>query len=266
MKTLAITGAAGGMGAAAAKRFLAEGWQVFGLDRRAPAPMEGLRFVETDLTDPASVERACAALRAAGAELDGVLHMAGLYDLNSLVEMGEEDLHRIFEVNVFAAYRVNRALLPLLKPGGRVLIVTSELAPLDPLPFTGVYAVTKAALEKYALSLRMELQLLGHPVSVLRPGAVETPLLGVSTRRLEDFCRSTTHYPVNAARFRAIVGRVEARSVPPERVAALAFRAMTARRPRPVYNLNRNPGLRLLSALPLAWQGGLIRALLKEKK
>ena len=263
MKTIVITGAAGGMGAAAAARFLAGGWQVWALDRRAPAPAPGLRYLETDLTDPAAVRRAAEALRAAEVGIDALLHMAGIYDLNSLVEMEEEAFVRLFEINLFAAFRVNRALLPLLRPGARVLHVTSELAPLSPLPFTGVYAVSKAALEKYALSLRMELQLLGHPVIVLRPGAVETPLLDVSTRRLEAFCRSTALYPVNAARFRSIVERVEARSVPPRRVADLAWRAATAPHPRAVYNLNRNPLLRLLNALPLSWQNLAIREVLK---
>ena len=62
----------------------------------------------------------------------------------------------------------------MLKNGSKILITTSELAPLDPLPFTGIYAVTKGALDKYAYSLRMELQLLGMRVSVLRAGAVDT--------------------------------------------------------------------------------------------
>ena len=49
--------------------------------------------------------------------------------------------------------------MPLLKKGSKIIITTSELAPLDPVPFTGSYAVTKGALDKYAYSLRMELQL-----------------------------------------------------------------------------------------------------------
>ena len=143
-----------------------------------------------------------------------------------------------------------------------MVLVTSELAPLYPLPFTGVYAVTKAALDKYADALRMELQLLGHPVIVLRPGAVDTGMLPVSTRRLEEFCENTTHYPVNAGRFRTIVERVEARKVPPERVAVLAARALDAKHPRAAYSLNRNPLLLLLNALPKGVQRWIIKKIL----
>ena len=58
-----------------------------------------------------------------------------------------------FKINLGGVFLVNKILLPLLEKGSKIVITTSELAPLDPLPFTGIYAVTKAALEKYAFSL-----------------------------------------------------------------------------------------------------------------
>ena len=263
-KTALVTGAAGGMGLACVKRLCAEGWTVCGLDLRAPEPVAGLRFLQTDLTDPASVDASFRVLSDAGVRLDCIVHLAGMYDLNSLIEMPEEELRRIFEVNLFAVYRVNRTFFPLLRPGARIVVTTSELAPLDPLPFTGIYAVTKTALDSYAAALRMELQLLGCKVIVLRPGAVDTGLLGVSTRRLEAFCEQTTHYACNAERFRRIVERVEARKLPPERIAALVWRSLNAKRPRPAYHLNRNPLLLLLNLLPVRLQCLMIRTVLKR--
>jgi NAD(P)-dependent dehydrogenase (short-subunit alcohol dehydrogenase family) len=264
MKTVLITGAAGGMGGAAAERLLGAGWAVIGLDLRRPeVQTAGLRFLCCDLTDPQSVEEVFRELWEEGVHLDAVLHMAGLYDLDSLVEIEEEAWDRIFQVNLYGPYRVNRAALPLLGKGARIVLTTSELAPLDPLPFTGIYAVTKAALDKYAASLRMELQLLGIRVVVLRPGAVDTKLLDVSTRKLDAFCEKTPHYAPNAANFRRVVGRVEARKVPPEKVAALAERILTRRRPRDVYTINRNPLLLLLNALPNRLQRWIVRQILK---
>ena len=261
-----ITGACGGMGSALCGALTAAGDEVWGLDR-AEAPADcPWRPVRADLADPGSVEAALAQVKAEAGGLDGVVHMAGVYDLASLAELSEERFLRDFQVNVFGAYRVNKLCLPLLKPGGRILIVTSELAPLDPLPFTGIYAVTKAALEKYAFSLAMELQLLGHRVVVLRPGAVATPLLPESRARLEEFCRETKLYRVPGERFRQIVERVETRSISPEVLAAAALKVLKAKRPRPVYNLNRSPGLLLLSALPLRLQRRLIRRILTEGK
>ena len=257
-----ITGACGGMGSALCRALSAAGDLVWGLDRNAPDRDWPGRFIQADLTSPGEVEAAAERVKQEAGELDALIHMAGVYDLVSLVEVPEERFLRDFRVNLFAPWRVNQAFLPLLRSGGRILIVTSELAPLDPLPFTGIYAVTKAALEKYAQALRMELQLLGLRVIVLRPGAVETPLLPDSLARLEEFCRDTRLYRLPGERFRRIVGRVETRSISPEMLAALAVKALKSRRPRLTYSVNRNPLLILLSALPQRFQLWIIRRIL----
>lgn len=264
-RTVLLTGAVGGMGAATARQLAAEGFCVCGLDLRAPENPPEMVFLPTDLTDPAAVERAFLRLQEDGVELDAIVHMAGIYELNSLVEMDEADWARVLDVNLTAVWRINRVFLPLLRPGARIVITTSELAPLHPLPFTGIYAVSKAALDRYAEALRMELQLLRISVTVLRPGAVDTGLLDVSTRKLTAFCENTTHYACNARRFREIVDRVEARKIPPERVAKLASKALTAKHPRPVYSINRNPLLLLMNALPTRWQGAILRSILRPK-
>ena len=264
-KTVLITGAAGGMGRAAAKRLAEEGWNVIGLDIREPDEHPAVRFIRTDLTDPASVEAAAKQLASEGIKLDAIINMAGMYDLDSLVEMDEERFLRIFNVNLFSVYRMNKTFLPLLNENARIMITSSELAPLDPLPFTGIYAVTKAAVEKYAYSLRMELQLLGYQVILLRPGAVKTGLLNVSTKRLDEFCENTKLYSCNAERFRRIVNNVEARNIPPESVAAKTVRILTAKRPRYVYKINRNALLLIMNALPDRLQNALIRTILKNR-
>lgn len=263
-KTVLITGAGGGMGQAACRRLLELGWTVFALDRQAPPESENLCFFPTDLTDAASVEEACARVRQQTQRLDAIVHLAGVYDLDSLVEMDEQAFTRLFQVNLFGVYRVNRAFFPLLGKGSRIVITSSELAPLDPLPFTGVYGVSKAALEKYADSLRMEVNLQGISVSVIRPGAVKTGLLDVSTRALDRFCSETKYYPCNAERFRRIVNSVEAKHVPPERIAGRVEKALTAKRPKYTYNVNRNPLLRLLNLLPKRLQVAIIREILKN--
>ena len=143
------------------------------------------------------------------------------------------------------------------------MITTSELAPLDPLPFTGVYAITKTALEKYALSLRMELQLLDISVSVIRPGAVKTTLLCDSTTALDKFCQTTKLYDCNAKNFRNVVNRVEAKNVPSEKIAKLALKVLSKKNPKPIWNINRNPLLRLLNFLPKRTQAFIIKKILK---
>lgn len=146
--------------------------------------------------------------------------------------------------------------------GGRIIIITSELAPLDPLPFTGIYAITKAALERYAFSLRMELNLLNISLSVIRPGAIKTGLLNDSTNALESFCNSTQIYQCNSKKFKHIVDSVESRNVAPKKVAGIVLKALESRRPKYVYNINRNILLRLLNILPDAMQVAIIKKIL----
>ena len=256
-----VTGANGGMGRAICRLLFERGDQPIGIDLKKADEGTPWNVIEADVTDPVSLEFAIGSAGEGG--LDGVIHAAGLYDIDSLVEMDEERFLRIFNVNLFGAYRVNRLALTYFNPGARVVIVTSELAPLDPLPFTGIYAITKAALDRYADALRMELQLLGYPVVAIRPGAVDTGMLPCSTAALDRFCDSTKLYPVNAARFKKIVERVEARKVPPEKLAKAVLRALVKKRPKPVYRLNRNPWLRLLGILPKRTQLRIIRRVLK---
>ena len=263
MKNVVMTGAYGGMGYGTAKALSENGYNVFALDRTVREAEPNVIPVEADITNAESVRRAFEYVRSQVDEIYAIIHFAGVYRLDSLVEMSEERFTEIFNVNLFGAYRVNKEFLPLLKKGGRIVITTSELAPLCPLPFTGVYAITKTALDRYAYSLRMELQLLGISVSVIRPGAVKTGLLSVSTKELDSFCENTRIYTYNAKRFKKIVNGVEAKSVTPEKVAKKALRALTAKKPRYVYNINRNPLLRMLDALPARWQTKIIGKILK---
>ena len=260
-----VTGANGGMGRAICASLAAAGDEVWGIDVK-PAEQSGKgRLIAADITDRASLDAAFGTVRAEAGRLDGIVHAAGVYDLDSLVELSEEDFIRDFDVNLFGAFRVNKLFLPLLNENSKIVVISSELAPLEPLPFTGIYAVTKAALDKYAAALRRELQLLGHSVSVVRPGAVDTGMLPASVARLERFCDETKLYPVNAARFKKIVDRVEARRVPPEKLARKVTRALKARRPKPVYKINRNPLLLMLDSLPLRVQLWVIRRAISRK-
>ena len=263
MKTVLVTGACGGMGKAICSRLLQKEYQVYGLDYRKGGLSPEIHFISCDVTDAGSVEAAFEQVRASEGSIDAIIHTAGIYDLDSLLEMEEERFLRIFEVNLFGVYRINKTFTPILKHRGRIVITTSELAPLDPLPFTGIYAVTKAALEKYAYSLRMEVNLLDISVSIIRPGAVNTGLLSDSTRALERFCDNTKLYRCNADKFRKIVDRVEAKNVAPEAIAEIVCKALVSRHPKFVYNVNRNILLKLLNLLPDSMQTAIIKRVLR---
>ena len=151
MRYVVLSGISGGVGLATAKELTNNGYHVFGLDIREPKEkLKEVTFIKTDLRDLKSVQKAFKEVNKSNKELDAIISVAGIYDLNSLIEISEEDFIRIFDINVFALYRLNKTFVPLLKEKGKVIMISSELAPLDPLPFTGLYGITKSTVEKYA--------------------------------------------------------------------------------------------------------------------
>lgn len=263
MESVLITGAYGGMGRSAVKLFREQGFRVFALDKKVGEAEDNIIPIEADITSENSVQEAFATVNEYTDSLYSVIHFAGIYMLDSLVEMSDEAFSRIFDVNVRGVFLINKVFLPLLKRGSKILITTSELAPLDPLPFTGIYAVTKSALDKYAYSLKMELQLIGINVSVLRAGAVKTGMLGASTAALNDFCNKTRLYRCNADRFKKIVDSVEARNISPDTIAHKTLKIIKKRNPAFAYSINRNVLLVLLNLLPKPIQLRIIKMILK---
>ena len=265
MKNVLVTGAAGGMGKAICELLSSKGYNVFGMDYCQVEEPGNMKFYRCDVTKTEEIEAVFEKVKEEAESLFAIIHTAGVYDLDSLLEMDEQRFVRIFNINLFGVYRVNKVFKPLLNRGGRIVITSSELAPLDPLPFTGIYAITKAALEKYAFSLRMETNLLGISVSVIRPGAVKTGLLNVSTAALERFMENTKLYNTNAKKFRRIVDSVETKNIEPEDIAQTALRALTEKTPKYVYKINRNPLLLLLNSLPQHLQVFAIEQVIKDR-
>ncbi len=261
--SILITGAYCGMGRATAKALKERGFLVFALDKTVGEMEEDIIPIEADITDESSIISAFQKVREQTDELFSIIHFAGIYMLDSLVEMDSSAFERIFKINLGGVFLINKTFLPLLENGSRIVVTTSELAPLDPLPFTGIYAISKSALDKYAYSLRMELQLMDIKVSVLRAGAVATSMIGVSTNELDRFCQKTELYTCNAKRFRSIVDSVEARSVDTSVIAKKVLSILNKRKPRFAYSINRNPLLLMLNALPKSLQLWVIKMVLK---
>lgn len=264
MKNVLITGALGGMGKATCKLLLEKGYNVIGVDVKENADIP-ITYYKVDLTNANQIKQVYERVVNGVKKLDAIIHFAGVYKMDSLIEIEEERLVEIFNINLFGIYRINKIFKPLLDKGSKIIITSSELAPLDPLPFTGIYAITKSSVEKYAYSLKMELQLLGIDVSVIRPGAVKTDILNVSISELDALCDKTTLYKTNAKRFKKIVESVENKNIAPIKIAKKAYKILNTKRAKFVYNVNRNFLLRLLNILPKRLQLYIIKRILIDK-
>ena len=264
MKHMLITGGSGGIGRATSVCFSQKGWKVYSCD---VAPLEStdqnIIPMVMDIRSAESVAAVHALVEADTDHLDAIINLAGIYIMDSLVEVPEEDFLRMFDINVNGAYRVNKQFLPLIKNGGRIIIITSELSGLDPLPFNGIYNITKTTLEAYAHSLRLELALLDIPVITIRPGPVDTKLLSDSFSSMERMCANTRLYSTNAAQFHHIMKKATGKYMPPEKLAGIIYRAAVVLHPRTTYTVGAGLALRLFSALPAKTQAALLKKLLK---
>lgn len=265
MKYILVTGAFGGMGRAFIERAADEGYTIFALDIIIPIGFKRKNIIpiSTDITNHESIESAYEEVRKRADFLYAIVHFGGIYMLNSLIEIDEKDYEKIFRVNVFAPYLINKIFFPLLRKGSRIVITTSELAPLKPLPFTGLYGITKSTLDKYAYSLLMEVQMKGISVSVMRPGAVKTKMLKTSVSELDAFVSNTKLYDTNARHFKRIVDSVETKAVPPEKIAEKVIRILEKKKPKFSYRINNNFLLKLTSLCPERLERYIIKKILK---
>ena len=263
--TALVTGAASGIGRATAAALLKKGHRVIGVDLCTPgAPAEGdFRGFCADITSEAALGALADTLAAEGTVLDAILCVAGVHAMLALTESDFSAIRRPIEVNLLGTMLTCRILHRLLARGGRIVIVTSEVATMPPLPFNGVYTISKTALDAYAQALRQELSLLSQRVVTVRPGAIETPLCRSSLDATASLAESTLLFKHEAKRFLSVTRRFMGKPKSPEAIAATILRATTARHPRTTYKKFRNPGLVLLSVLPLSWQCAIVRRLLR---
>ena len=258
-----ITGAASGIGRATADLFAAQGHAVYGIDLSPICGEAHFHSFAADITDEQSLLPVKAHLQENGITLDAIINIAGIHKMASLVESDYPEMKKVVDINLCGTMLINRVFHSCLAQSGRILIVTSEVAAFDPMPFNGLYSVTKTALDTYAQALRQELNLIGQKVITIRPGAVETPLSGGSVKATQDLADTTVLYQKQAKNFSFFAAKFMGKPIPPRKLAALIYKAVTAKHPRLIYQKHRNAGLVLLNLLPKRWQCAVIKFLLR---
>jgi NAD(P)-dependent dehydrogenase (short-subunit alcohol dehydrogenase family) len=179
MTTWFITGIARGLGRALAQAALERGDTVIGTSRSGGIPFAdtagSLHVLDLDLNDAAAIERTVETAFALGGRIDVMVNNAGYGLLGPVEEASDDDLARLFEVNLFAPFRVLRAALPRLRAqgGGHIVNVTS-VAGRAPIASTGLYAAAKAGMEALSHSLAQEVAPFGIRVTAVAPGTLRT--------------------------------------------------------------------------------------------
>ena len=182
-----VTGATKGIGKAIAERFAKEGANL-ALCSRSQDDLNRLKdslerkfnvealTVACDVSKKSEVQDFAAAIKEHWDTIDVLVNNAGMFIPGSTIEEDEGSLEKMIETNLYSAYHLTRALLPVMMPNksGHIFNLCS-VASLQAYPNGGSYSISKFALLGYSKALRVELMEHSIKVTSLIPGAVLTP-------------------------------------------------------------------------------------------
>lgn len=229
-KTIFITGGASGIGAAAVKRFAAEGWRVTFMDihpKEAKALInqiespEPVCFFEGSTRNRADLD---AALELAADDLggiDAVFANAGIHRKNTVIDISAEELDELISTNIVGTVNTLQAAIPFLAnadDGASVVINASDQCFIGKAGNFG-YGLTKGALGQLTRSAAIDLAHLGIRVNAVCPSTIDTPLVD------KCFASVAAHSEASPEQLRADEDALflRGRMGTPDEVAALVY-------------------------------------------
>lgn len=184
-----VTGAAAGIGAAIATRFLADGYAVLAVDRADQPedfPVETGRavYLKADLADKSvAADIVALAIREFGA-VDALVNNAGIGGAQPVAQTDDESWERILDINLGAAFRLSRAVLPgMIERGKGAIVHVASIFGLVGYRGTAAYAASKAALAGLTCQMAADYGPAGIRVNAVAPGLIETAM---TARLLQD--------------------------------------------------------------------------------
>lgn len=231
-----ITGGGSGIGKDTATLFATNGYTVYTLFRSAvngKITKVGEGIIEerkADVTNEESIKEALFNIN----RIDVLIHAAGSGICGSAETTTDKDVRFQMDVNFFGVVNVNRVALPIMrKQKNGLIIITSSVGGVYPLPFQGFYSASKFALEAYSGALRMETEPFGIKVSVIEPGDAATPF----TKNRKTTEQDTSPYKAMCDKTLSIIVRDETGGYSSSVVASAYFKISNKNNPPCVYTV-----------------------------
>jgi 3-oxoacyl-[acyl-carrier protein] reductase len=177
-RTALITGGAGDIGAAVARRILIAGGRVATLDLR-PAELDGVLAITGDVSRSEEVELAVQRVEAELGPLDIAVCAAGVSgDSLRTVDVGDDEWHRVFAINCDGVFFANRAVARVMIPRGYGRIVNvASIAGKEGNPMAAAYSGSKAAVIAMTKAIGKDLAETGVLVNCVAPAVIQTRML-----------------------------------------------------------------------------------------
>jgi NAD(P)-dependent dehydrogenase (short-subunit alcohol dehydrogenase family) len=183
----AVTGGGSGIGAAIARRLMADGARVAVLDLDVSNPPEGALAVKTDLTDDETVRAAVDRVLQEWDRLDVLVNNAGIGSQGTVADNPDDEWHRVLDVNLLGMVRATRAALPALRRSPSAAIVnTGSIAATAGIPQRAVYSASKGAVHALTRAMAADHLAEGIRVCAVAPGTADTPWIGRLLERADD--------------------------------------------------------------------------------
>jgi NAD(P)-dependent dehydrogenase (short-subunit alcohol dehydrogenase family) len=177
-----VTGSSGGIGSAIVELFLAQGWDVVGIDRAASGKKAG-EFIKADLSNVRDVQRAAKIIRARYLRIHAIVNNAAEQIVKPLVKTTPEEWDRTMSVNVRPAYLLMSELHEKLAAAAGAVINIASVHAIATSPGMAAYVASKGALVALTRAMALEFSASKIRVNAVLPGAIDTPMLAAGLKR-----------------------------------------------------------------------------------
>jgi len=193
-KTIAITGAASGIGRSSALRIAAEGGRVLAVDRFEDAARETAAMAEgpgrivalgQDVTAADAPQRIIDAAVGAFGSLDGIVNNAGVGAAKAAHKTSDEDFDRFMDVNFRAVFRLSRDFVIHRGGKGGVIVNMASVFGLTGYPGSAPYSAVKAAVIGLTRQMAADYGRDGFRVNAIAPGMIMTPIHSEERQKAE---------------------------------------------------------------------------------